>query len=56
MKFHEMSRNDVEEALNTDLSLGLTEDEVKKRRNQYGFNELEEGEKQSALLLIFKSI
>lgn len=53
MKFHEMNRNDVEEALNTDLSLGLTDDDVKKRRNQYGFNELEEGEKQSALLVFF---
>ncbi|MGJ7922454.1 calcium-translocating P-type ATPase, SERCA-type [Neobacillus sp. LXY-4] len=51
MKFHEMSRNDVEEALNTDLSLGLSEEDVKKRRKQYGYNELEEGEKQSALLL-----
>ncbi|NMD69446.1 calcium-translocating P-type ATPase, SERCA-type [Bacillus sp. DNRA2] len=51
MKFHEMSRNDVGEALNTDLSLGLTEQDVKMRRKQYGFNELEEGEKQSAILL-----
>ncbi|WP_147532017.1 calcium-translocating P-type ATPase, SERCA-type [Bacillus marasmi] len=51
MKFHEMSRNDVGEALNTDLSLGLSEEDVKKRRKQYGYNELEEGEKQSALLL-----
>ncbi len=51
MKFHEMSRNDVEEALNTDLSLGLSDEDVNKRRKQYGYNELEEGEKQSALLL-----
>lgn len=51
MKFHEMSRNEVEEALNTDLSLGLSEDDVNKRRKQYGYNELEEGEKQSAILL-----
>jgi P-type Ca2+ transporter type 2C len=51
MKFHEMSKNDVEEALNTDLSLGLTEEDVKNRRKQYGHNELEEGEKQSAILL-----
>lgn len=53
MKIHEMKRNDVEEALNTDLSLGLSEDDVKKRRNQYGYNELEEGEKPSALLIFF---
>ena len=51
MKFHEMSRNEVEESLNTDLSLGLTEEDVKMRRKQYGYNELEEGEKQSAILL-----
>jgi Ca2+-transporting ATPase len=51
MKFHQMNKNDVEEALNTDLSSGLSEEEVKKRRKQYGYNELEEGEKQSAILL-----
>ncbi|MCP1157990.1 calcium-translocating P-type ATPase, SERCA-type [Bacillus infantis] len=53
MKFHEMNEREVEEALNTDFSAGLTDDDVKKRRNQHGFNELSEGEKQSALLLFF---
>ncbi|MBB6443779.1 Ca2+-transporting ATPase [Bacillus benzoevorans] len=48
-----MNRQEVEEALNTDLSSGLTSDNAKKRLNQYGYNELEEGEKQSALLLFF---
>jgi P-type Ca2+ transporter type 2C len=53
MKFHEMNEREVEEALNTNFSAGLTDDDVKKRRNQHGFNELAEGEKQSALLLFF---
>ncbi|MBT2687973.1 calcium-translocating P-type ATPase, SERCA-type [Bacillus sp. ISL-47] len=53
MKFHEMNEREVEQALNTDIKAGLTEDDVKKRRKQYGYNELKEGEKQSALLLFF---
>lgn len=53
MKYHEMNRQEVEEALHTDLSSGLTSDNAKKRLKQYGYNELEEGEKQSALLLFF---
>lgn len=53
MKYHEMSRKEVEEALNTDLSSGLKSTDVKKRLKQYGNNELQEGEKQSALLLFF---
>ena len=53
MKFHEMNKKEVVEALNTDLSSGLTDSDVKKRLNQYGNNELDEGEKQSALLLFF---
>lgn len=53
MKFHEMEIKQVEKALETDFSSGLSQEEVKKRVKQYGFNELEEGEKQSALLLFF---
>ena len=53
MKYHEMNRDEVKEALNTDLSIGLTEEDVKKRIGQYGYNELDEGEKQSALLVFF---
>ncbi|WP_174733871.1 calcium-translocating P-type ATPase, SERCA-type [Mesobacillus harenae] len=53
MKFHEMREKDVEKALGTDLSAGLKEAEVKSRKNQHGYNELQEGEKQSALLLFF---
>lgn len=53
MKFHELNEREVEEALNTDFSAGLTESDVKNRRKQQGLNELDEGEKQSALLLFF---
>ncbi|MEH7155594.1 calcium-translocating P-type ATPase, SERCA-type [Neobacillus drentensis] len=53
MKFHEMKIDQVEKALETDFSSGLSQEEVKKRIKLYGLNELEEGEKQSALLLFF---
>jgi len=53
MNYHEMNENEVEEALNTDFSAGLSDDDVGKRVKQFGSNELEEGEKQSALLLFF---
>ncbi|MDQ1146766.1 Ca2+-transporting ATPase [Bacillus sp. SORGH_AS 510] len=53
MKFHEMKIEQVEKALETDFSSGLSQEEVKKRIDQHGLNELEEGEKQSALLLFF---
>ncbi|PLS06495.1 calcium-translocating P-type ATPase, SERCA-type [Neobacillus cucumis] len=53
MKFHEMMLDQVEKALETDFSSGLSQEEVKKRVKQHGLNELEEGEKQSALLLFF---
>ena len=53
MKYHEMNKKEVVEALNTDLSSGLTDSDVKKRLKQHGKNELDEGEKQSALLLFF---
>ncbi|MEH7353052.1 calcium-translocating P-type ATPase, SERCA-type [Neobacillus drentensis] len=53
MKFHEMKIDQVEKALETDFSSGLSQEEVKKRMKQHGLNELHEGEKQSALLLFF---
>ncbi|EKN66374.1 P-type HAD superfamily ATPase [Neobacillus bataviensis LMG 21833] len=53
MKFHEMKIDQVEKALETDFSSGLSQEEVKERIKQHGLNELKEGEKQSALLLFF---
>ncbi|KQL54689.1 ATPase [Heyndrickxia shackletonii] len=53
MMFHEMKEKDVEKVLNTNVKHGLTQKEVEKKRKQFGWNELDEGEKQSALLLFF---
>lgn len=53
MKFREMNAEEIEAALQTDRTSGLTAAEVKKRQQAEGFNELAEGEKQSALLLFF---
>lgn len=53
MKFHEMEIKQVEKVLDTDFSSGLSPDAVRKRIDQHGYNELDEGEKQSALLLFF---
>ncbi|MFI8686331.1 cation-translocating P-type ATPase [Rossellomorea sp. NPDC077527] len=53
MKFHEMRQEDIEQSLNTNYQEGLSADEVAQRRKQYGYNQLEEAEKQSALLLFF---
>ncbi|MFC7784428.1 cation-translocating P-type ATPase [Rossellomorea sp. GCM10028870] len=53
MKFHEMRQEDIEQSLNTNYQEGLSTEDVAKRRKQYGYNQLEEAEKQSALLLFF---
>ncbi|WP_114743734.1 cation-translocating P-type ATPase [Falsibacillus pallidus] len=53
MKYHEMRKMDLEGALNTDFKQGLKEEDIKKRRSHFGWNELEEGEKQSAIQLFF---
>ncbi|WP_442599444.1 calcium-translocating P-type ATPase, SERCA-type [Neobacillus sp. D3-1R] len=53
MKFHEMTEADIEKALDTDYKNGLSEDKAGHRQKQHGYNELQEGEKQSALLLFF---
>lgn len=53
MKFREMDTVDIEAALQTSIEEGLREDEARKRQQKQGFNELQEGEKQSALLLFF---
>lgn len=53
MNYHEMDEREVEQTLNTDFSAGLSDEDVEKRIKQFGMNELDEGEKQSALLLFF---
>ena len=53
MKFHEMRQEDIEQSLNTNYQEGLSTDHVAERRKQFGYNQLEEAERQSALLLFF---
>ena len=53
MKYHEMNPEEIREKIQTDFKRGLTEEEASRRRKQFGYNELQEGEKQSALLLFF---
>ncbi|CAH0346924.1 calcium-translocating P-type ATPase, SERCA-type [Bacillus sp. CECT 9360] len=53
MKFREMDTQDVEAALQTNIEKGLEGNEARRRQQKQGFNELQEGEKQSALLLFF---
>ncbi|MDQ0217136.1 calcium-translocating P-type ATPase, SERCA-type [Peribacillus cavernae] len=53
MKFSEMDTQDIEAALQTSIEEGLREDEARKRQQKQGYNELQEVEKQSALLLFF---
>jgi P-type Ca2+ transporter type 2C len=48
-----MSESDIEKALDTNFSDGLSDKQAELRIKQQGYNELQEGEKQSALLLFF---
>lgn len=49
-KWYNKTVEEVENQLNTDLSNGLTEDEVIKLQEQNGYNELKEGKKTSILV------
>ncbi|MDR4886556.1 calcium-translocating P-type ATPase, SERCA-type [Fredinandcohnia sp. QZ13] len=51
MKWYELMSEEVEKKVNTSLSSGLTDQEVKQRQKQFGYNELKEAERPSALLL-----
>ncbi|OAK72605.1 cation-translocating P-type ATPase [Lederbergia galactosidilytica] len=53
MQFYEMQEKEVEASLNTSIEQGLTNKAVETKRNKFGWNELSEGEKQSAILLFF---
>ncbi|MBM7692329.1 Ca2+-transporting ATPase [Peribacillus deserti] len=53
MKFREMDKEEVEAALHTSIEHGLSQEEVLVRQKKSGYNELQEGEKQSAILLFF---
>ena len=49
-----LRKEEVERKLNTDFSKGLNNDEVLKRQNQYGKNELENGKKEGIVIKFFK--
>ncbi|MEH7382464.1 calcium-translocating P-type ATPase, SERCA-type [Bacillus sp. JJ1533] len=51
MKWYELRSEEVEKKVNTSLSTGLQDQEVKQRQKQFGYNELKEAERPSALLL-----
>lgn len=53
MQFYEMQEKEVEASLNTSIEQGLTNKAVETKRKKFGWNELSEGEKQSAILLFF---
>ena len=49
-----LRKEEVERKLNTDFSKGLNTDEVLKRQNQYGRNELENSKKEGIIIKFFK--
>ncbi|WP_078547238.1 calcium-translocating P-type ATPase, SERCA-type [Litchfieldia alkalitelluris] len=54
MKWYRMGKEDVENTLSTDLETGLSDKAVKERQKQYGFNELKEADRPSALLVFLE--
>ncbi|MCA1030011.1 calcium-translocating P-type ATPase, SERCA-type [Bacillus timonensis] len=54
MNWHEMRKEDVEKTVNTNFRDGLTEKDVKLRQKQYGYNELKEAERPSAILVFLE--
>ncbi|ANB58147.1 calcium-translocating P-type ATPase, PMCA-type [Anoxybacillus sp. B7M1] len=51
MQWHTLAPNDVAKEAHTDLAKGLTTEEAKKRLKRFGYNELKEAKKQSALIV-----
>ncbi|MCI9365185.1 MAG: HAD-IC family P-type ATPase [Clostridia bacterium] len=54
MKYFNQEIVQVEKELETDIKNGLKSEEVKKKREKYGFNELEEKKKESLLVKFLK--
>ncbi|WP_110112890.1 calcium-translocating P-type ATPase, SERCA-type [Bacillus sp. CGMCC 1.16541] len=54
MKWYELSERATLEMTKTEKDTGLTDQDVVARQKEHGFNELDEGEKQSALLLFLE--
>ena len=54
MNYFNKEINEVEKELETDTDIGLKSDEINKKIEQYGFNELEEKKKDSLLIKFLK--
>lgn len=52
MKYHTLHPKDVENTLSTNFERGLKDEDVQKRLQQFGYNELMSSQKQSAVLLL----
>ena len=52
--WHTMSSKDVSLKINTNMSKGLTKEEVIERREKYGINKLEEVSKESIFVKFIK--
>ena len=53
MKFREMKTQEIEKALQTNSYTGLSDDEVKDGNERMVLTRFKEGEKQSAILIVF---
>lgn len=53
-QFYRKGIEEVIKSLGVNLTQGLNDDEVKENRDKYGFNELEEGKKKSAVQVFFE--
>ena len=51
MDFYRMDSDEVFHVTNSNMSLGLSDAEVKRRREKFGYNELQENENKSKLIL-----
>ncbi|MBD8068357.1 calcium-translocating P-type ATPase, SERCA-type [Bacillus sp. PS06] len=54
MKWYQMEAEKVERTMNTDIQTGLSDKAVKERQEQYGYNELKEADRPSALLVFLE--
>ncbi|WP_223700286.1 calcium-translocating P-type ATPase, SERCA-type [Sutcliffiella deserti] len=54
MKWYEMRTEEVEEKINADLKIGLSESEAENRLLQFGANELQEAERPNAFLVFLE--
>lgn len=54
MQWHTLAASDVAHETKTNVKTGLTAAEAEKRLRQFGYNELAEGKKESAIVVFFR--